>query len=178
MAALNTSGRAVFVAGITVCIALLGMFILQVAFLYGVALSAALVVALTMAASLTLLPALLGFFGMKVLRRSERRLLAEQGPQPEEPTGFWARWAKFIGGRSAPLGVVALGADRGLWRCPSSPCASACRTPATTLPNRRPDMPTTCWPRASDLASTARSRWCRKSTGPRTSPTSNSCWSI
>ena len=48
MTALNTSGRAVFFAGITVCIALLGMFVLQLGFLYGVALSAAFVVALTM----------------------------------------------------------------------------------------------------------------------------------
>jgi RND superfamily putative drug exporter len=108
VAALNTSGRAVFVAGITVCIALLGMFILEVAFLYGVALSAALVVALTMAASLTLLPALLGFFGVKVLRRSERRSLVEHGAEPDEPTGAWARWAKYIGSRPGPLGVVAL----------------------------------------------------------------------
>jgi RND superfamily putative drug exporter len=106
--ALNTSGRAVFVAGITVCIALLGMFALQVAFLYGVALSAALVVVLTMTASLTLLPALLGFFGMKVLRRSERRHLAEAGPATDEPTGAWARWAHFIGGPSSLLGVVAV----------------------------------------------------------------------
>jgi putative drug exporter of the RND superfamily len=107
--ALNTSGRAVFVAGLTVCIALLGMFVLQVSFLYGVALSAALVVVLTMLASLTLLPALLGFFGVKVLRRGERRHLAEVGPIPDEPTGFWDRWSKFIGGRSSVLGVVALG---------------------------------------------------------------------
>jgi RND superfamily putative drug exporter len=107
--ALNTSGRAVFVAGITVCIALLGMFALQVAFLYGVALSAALVVVLTMAASLTLLPALLGFFGMKVLRRSERRHLAEAGPGTDQPTGAWARWAHFIAGPSSLLGVVAVG---------------------------------------------------------------------
>ena len=88
--ALDTSGRAVFVAGITVCIALLGMFALQVAFLYGVALSAALVVVLTMTASLTLLPALLGFFGMKVLRPSERRRLAQDGPASDEPTDAWA----------------------------------------------------------------------------------------
>ena len=102
--ALDTSGRAVFVAGITVCIALLGMFALQVAFLYGVALSAALVVVLTMAASLTLLPALLGFFGIKVLRRSERRRLAELGPATDEPSGAWARWAHFIGGPSSRAG--------------------------------------------------------------------------
>lgn len=107
--ALDTSGRAVFVAGITVCIALLGMFALQVAFLYGVALSAALVVVLTMTASLTLLPALLGFFGMKVLRPSERRHLAQAGPTTDEPTGFWAWWAGFIGGPSSLLGIVAVG---------------------------------------------------------------------
>ena len=107
--ALDTSGRAVFFAGITVCIALLGMFALQVAFLYGVALSAALVVVLTMAASLTLLPALLGFFGMKVLRRSERGHLAQAGPATDEPTGFWARWSHFISGSSGVLGVAALG---------------------------------------------------------------------
>ncbi len=88
--AMDTSGRAVFVAGLTVCIALLGMFALQVAFLYGVALSAALVVVLTMTASLTLLPALLGFFGMKVLRPSERRRLAQVGPASDEPTDAWA----------------------------------------------------------------------------------------
>lgn len=107
--ALDTSGRAVLIAGITVCIALLGMFALQVAFLYGVALSAALVVVLTMTASLTLLPALLGFFGIKVLRRSERKRLSENGPATDEPTGAWARWARFIAGPSGLLGVVALG---------------------------------------------------------------------
>ena len=107
--ALDTSGRAVFVAGITVCIALLGMFALQVAFLYGVALSAALVVVLTMTASLTLLPALLGFFGLKVLRPSERRRLAQNGPASDEPTDAWARWAHFISGPSGWLSVVAIG---------------------------------------------------------------------
>ena len=73
--AVNTAGRAVFFAGITVCIALLGQFALGVSFLYGVAVSAAITVALTMLASLTLLPALLGFLGMKVLSRRQRAAL-------------------------------------------------------------------------------------------------------
>jgi RND superfamily putative drug exporter len=107
--ALDTSGRAVFFAGLTVCIALLGMFALQVSFLYGVALSAALVVALTMVASLTLLPAMLGFFGLKALRRSERRSLESDGPHPEEVQGFWLRWAQGIGGRANVASVLALG---------------------------------------------------------------------
>ncbi len=93
--AMDTSGRAVFVAGITVCIALLGMFALQVAFLYGVALSAALVVVLTMTASLTLLPALLGFFGLKVLR-----------PQRAPPPGPGRARQRRADRRLGPLGPL------------------------------------------------------------------------
>jgi len=94
--AVNTAGRAVFFAGLTVCIALLGQFALGVSFLYGVAVSAAITVALTMLSSLTLLPALLGFFGMKVLSRRQRASLASNGPIAEEVTGFWRRWAEAI----------------------------------------------------------------------------------
>ncbi len=65
--ALDTSGRAVMFAGITVCIALLGMFTLGVSFLYGVAIAASVVVLFTVIAALTLLPATLGFFGTRVL---------------------------------------------------------------------------------------------------------------
>jgi len=53
--AINTSGRAVLFAGSTVCIALLGMLVLQLSFLNGVAIAAALTVLITMFASLTLL---------------------------------------------------------------------------------------------------------------------------
>jgi RND superfamily putative drug exporter len=106
--ALNTSGRAVLIAGLTICIALLGMFALQVSFLYGVALSATFVVALTMLASLTLLPAMLGFFGLKALRRGERRRLECEGPQPEEVQGFWLRWAQGLSNRAGILSLVSL----------------------------------------------------------------------
>src|SRR6185312_9885721 len=60
-ASLNTSGRAVMFAGATVCIALLGLLLLNITFLVGVAVGTAVTVALTMLASLTLTPALLGF---------------------------------------------------------------------------------------------------------------------
>ena len=46
--AVNTAGRAVFFAGLTVCIALLGQFALGLSFLYGVAISATVTVLLTM----------------------------------------------------------------------------------------------------------------------------------
>ena len=76
------------------CVALLGLFALQVSSLYGVAVAVSLVVGLTMVASLSLLPAMLGFLGPKVLRRAERRMLAEQGRQVEQAGGFWLRWAE------------------------------------------------------------------------------------
>jgi RND superfamily putative drug exporter len=106
--ALNTSGRAVLLAGLTVCVALLGLFALQVSSLYGVAVSVALVVGLTMAASLTLLPAMLGFLGLRVLRRAERTRLARQGRQVEQVGGFWSRWAEGLGRRPLIPAVLAL----------------------------------------------------------------------
>jgi len=107
--AVDTSGRAVLFAGIIVCIALLGMFALGVSFLYGIAVSASIGVAFTMLAALTLLPAMLGFIGPKVLSRRQRRHLATEGPRVVGTggKGFWPRWASFQSRR--PL-VTALGA--------------------------------------------------------------------
>ncbi|GAA2767202.1 MMPL family transporter [Streptomyces paradoxus] len=106
--AVATTGRAVVFAGATVCIALLGMLILRLSFLNGVAVAASLTVILTVAASVTLLPALLSFIGMRALSRRERRRLAEHGPEPEVPTGFAARWSAFVERHPKVLGAVAL----------------------------------------------------------------------
>jgi RND superfamily putative drug exporter len=105
--AVRTSGRTVLLAGLTVCIALLGQFALGVSFLYGLSVSSALAVALTMATSLTFLPAMLGFLGPKVLSRRERAALAANGPASTEGGGFWLRWARFVEARKL---LVALGA--------------------------------------------------------------------
>src|SRR5690606_941304 len=64
--ALDTAGRAVLFAGTTVVISLLGMIIMGMSFVTGLAVNAASVVALTMVASLTLLPALLALAGPRV----------------------------------------------------------------------------------------------------------------
>jgi RND superfamily putative drug exporter len=72
----DTAGRSVLFAGTTVVISLLGMLLIGVTFVAGLALGAALVVAITVAASLTLLPALLGFAGEKIERTRWRGLLA------------------------------------------------------------------------------------------------------
>ena len=66
--AMNTAGRAVIFAGVTVVISLLGMCALGIGFLYGLAVSSSIVVLLVLAASLTLLPALLGFAGHPIGR--------------------------------------------------------------------------------------------------------------
>jgi putative drug exporter of the RND superfamily len=94
--ALNTSGRAVLFAGATVIVALLGLLVLGVSFLNGVAVAAAIVVLTTMTAAVTLIPALLGVIGMRVLSRRERRRLAERGPRDPKLEGFWPRWAAFV----------------------------------------------------------------------------------
>jgi RND superfamily putative drug exporter len=74
--AMDTAGRAVTFAGTTVVISLLGMLTMQVSFVGGLAVGAATVVAVTVVASLTLLPALLGFAGQKVEITRWRGLIA------------------------------------------------------------------------------------------------------
>ncbi|MEU4659263.1 MMPL family transporter [Streptomyces sp. NPDC023723] len=106
--AVRTTGRAVVFAGATVCIALLGMLVLRLSFLNGVAVAAALTVVLTVAAAVTLLPALLCWAGPRALSRRERRRLAEHGPEPVLPTGLAARWSAFVERRPKALGAAAL----------------------------------------------------------------------
>src|SRR6516164_3154297 len=106
--ALNTSGRAVLLAGLTVCAALLGLFALPDPTLPGVAVTISIVVGLTMLASLTLLPAMLGFLGPKVLRKAERSRLAQDGRQVEQAGTFWLRWAEGLGRRPLIPAVAAL----------------------------------------------------------------------
>ena len=109
MNAVNTAGRAVFFAGLTVVIALLGQILLGVSFLYGAAVAAAVTVALTMLASLTLLPALLGFIGPRVLSGRERRRISESGPEAEAVTsGLWYCWSRSIERQTALRAAVSL----------------------------------------------------------------------
>jgi RND superfamily putative drug exporter len=86
--AIDTAGRAVLFAGTTVVISLLGMLVMQIGFVSGLAVGAAVVVLMTMVASLTLLPALLGFAGARV-----------------ELT----RWRGLIGAGLVALALVAVG---------------------------------------------------------------------
>jgi RND superfamily putative drug exporter len=120
--AMNTSGRAVLFAGGTVIVALLGLVILDVGFLTGLGIAAAVTAFLTVMAAVTLLPALLATMGRRVLRKSERAAtgslaLDGAGPateaSPARPA-FWARWARLVERRPVVAGVLAVAVLAGL----------------------------------------------------------------
>ena len=100
--AMNTSGRAVLFAGATVVIALLGMFALGVNLLNGVAIAAALGVVMVLAATLTLLPALLRMLGPRIGNVGRAR-----SAQARDRPGFWTRWVETIQRRPALAAVAA-----------------------------------------------------------------------
>jgi len=120
--AVTTSGRAVLFAGGTVCVALLGMLVLGVGFLDGVAIATSLTVAITVLASLTLLPALLSYLGPRALSRRQRRKQEEARRRPRPALiglaavhapvavtrGLWHRWADLVHRRPRSLSLAAL----------------------------------------------------------------------
>ena len=119
--AMDTSGRAILLAGATVVIALLGMFATGVSFMYGLAIASVIAVLLTLAASLTLLPAILSRFGARLVRpRGARRALI--GPRRAgasggnsasavaalPPRSAWRRWSQTVQARPWPLAIVSV----------------------------------------------------------------------
>jgi RND superfamily putative drug exporter len=104
--AVNTSGRAVLFAGITVCIAILGMFALGISIFYGVAVATGLAVVITVLAALTLQPALLGFFGKRVLARRHRRRIGASPAVSDADPPRWTHWAGRLQRRPARHAVA------------------------------------------------------------------------
>lgn len=68
MRAIDTSGWTVIFAGVTVAIALLGLLVIRIPFVTGLALAGAIVVVMSVLVSIFLMPALLGIVGTRVLR--------------------------------------------------------------------------------------------------------------
>jgi RND superfamily putative drug exporter len=117
--AMDTSGRAILLAGATVVIALLGMFATGVAFMYGLAIAAVIAVLLTLVASLTLLPALLSRFGPRLVR--PRRVRTSRLGRRHAPASAsegaavslgpsrrpsWRRWSVTVKAHPWPLVAV------------------------------------------------------------------------
>ncbi|MBK3570893.1 MMPL family transporter [Streptomyces sp. MBT62] len=94
--ALGTAGSAVVFAGLTVVIALVGLSIIGIGMLTSMGLGAAFSVVVAVLIALTLLPAMLGFAGMRIMggRFTSRRMRALQERGEGEAAGV--RWARFV----------------------------------------------------------------------------------
>src|ERR687897_2130955 len=102
----TTAGRSVVIAGATVVIAVMGLFLTGLPYMYGVAISASLAVLVVMLAAVTLLPALLSYLGPRVNRLHipflGRTLKAEgDGESPA------ARWSHAVQRRPWPAAIAA-----------------------------------------------------------------------
>jgi RND superfamily putative drug exporter len=98
---IDTSGRAVLFAGGTVVISLLGLFLIGVSFIRGLAVGASLAVLFVMAAAVTLLPAVLGFVGHTIDRFA---LPTAKRQKPVDQT-FWARWSRALQAHPWPAAI-------------------------------------------------------------------------
>jgi len=109
--ALSTAGRSVLFAGGTVVIALLGLLVVNLPFMDGLAVGAILAVLLVLAGALTLLPALFGFAGHAIDRLhipalSRRTAPGGAGGGPDR--GFWYRWSRTVQRHPWACGIAAV----------------------------------------------------------------------
>jgi RND superfamily putative drug exporter len=122
---MDTSGRAVLLAGTTVVIALLGMFATGVTFMYGLAIASVLAVLLVLVASLTVLPAILSRYGHRLVRprgTARRGLGRRRAPAATAATATadapgadaapersrWRQWSLIVQARPWPLAAISL----------------------------------------------------------------------
>ncbi|MBV8303889.1 MAG: MMPL family transporter, partial [Acidimicrobiia bacterium] len=91
--AIRTAGRAVVFAGTIVVISVLGMLLMNLPFLQGVAFGSAAAVAVTVIGSITLLPAMLGFCGTKI---DSLRVPFLHSTETNYRTGGWFRWSRQV----------------------------------------------------------------------------------
>ncbi len=108
--AVSTAGSAVVFAALTVIIALLGLSVVQIPFLTVMGLGAAISVVVAVIVALTLLPAILGLLGKRLIpkptSRAARRELAADGTHRT----MGARWVRLITAKPViTVGVVVIG---------------------------------------------------------------------
>ena len=101
--AVGTAGSAVVFAGATVVIALASLAVVGIPFMTAMGLAAAGTVAVAVAVSLTLVPALLGFAGMRMAKGKN----FETGPRAAKPT-LGARWVGLLTRRRVPAVVLSV----------------------------------------------------------------------
>ncbi|MFC8584639.1 MMPL family transporter [Streptomyces sp. NPDC057217] len=111
--ATGTAGSAVVFAGLTVVIALVGLAVVNIPMLTKMGFAAAGTVVIAVLIALTLIPALLGFAGDKVVGRKQRKGAASEGGGKGEKPNGGTRWARFVIRRPVLVllvGVLGLGA--------------------------------------------------------------------
>jgi RND superfamily putative drug exporter len=119
--AAGTSGAAIVVAGSTVVVSILGLYLVGVSFVGSLGLAAALVVAVTMIAALTMVPALMGLVKGNVRSLPDRIRAhrsgisgAQQARQTSAATqerherGAFARWGRMVSARPWPWGAASV----------------------------------------------------------------------
>jgi RND superfamily putative drug exporter len=104
--AVGTAGSAVVFAGLTVVIALAALSVVGVPFLAAMGIAAAGTVAVAVLITLTLLPAVFGFAGRKVLAKKDRTAPAVR---PDTKTPFGERWARGVLRHRIPALLISLG---------------------------------------------------------------------
>ncbi|MEU1216958.1 MMPL family transporter [Streptomyces sp. NPDC005790] len=110
--AVGTAGSAVVFAGLTVVIALVGLAVVNIPMLSKMGFAAAGTVAIAVLIALTLVPAMLGFAGKRIMGRKARKA-AEAENTPEAKPNMGTRWARFVLRRPVWVllaGVIGLGA--------------------------------------------------------------------
>ncbi|GAA1291626.1 MMPL family transporter [Streptomyces sanglieri] len=93
--AVGTAGSAVVFAGLTVVIALVGLAVVNIPMLSKMGFAAAGTVAIAVLIALTLVPALLGFAGKRVLGRKARKAAGAPAGTEDKPN-MGTRWARFV----------------------------------------------------------------------------------
>ncbi|MFF9146219.1 MMPL family transporter [Streptomyces sp. NPDC014861] len=114
--ATGTAGSAVVFAGLTVVIALVGLAVVNIPMLTKMGFAAAGTVVIAVLIALTLIPALLGFAGDKVIGRKQRKNAGTPEtatPEKDARPNAGTRWARFVLRRPVFVllaGVIGLGA--------------------------------------------------------------------
>ncbi|MFF1440363.1 MMPL family transporter [Streptomyces sp. NPDC058295] len=110
-----TSGRAVIVSGVTVCVAMAGMLFTGLATFEAMGLASLMVVAVAMVGSVTVLPALLSLLGRRVEKgripflHPEKRRRNGNGGRADEGSRFWSAVLKVVLAKPGVSLVVAAG---------------------------------------------------------------------
>src|SRR3954452_23500428 len=104
--AVTMAGRSVILAGSTVVIAVLGLMLTGLPYMYGVAIAASLAVLVVMLAAVTLLPSLLSYLGPNV-DRLRLPVVGRRKPKADAGESLAARWSHAVQRRPGTFAIPA-----------------------------------------------------------------------